>query len=252
MSIVSNTVLRDRAEELLLDDISPETTAGRIKKESKGTLCTSKNTLYRYIASVYGRRIEYQRSKSKYRNRSKITLVQLQDRVHVSKRPVQAEYRSRYGHAEGDFIVSGTGGSGILLVVVDRKIRKSFLRKIYPVSIENVHRGFLSIQQEYPDMKTITLDNDILFRKHKILEQLLCVRIYFCTPYHSWEKGTVENTNRYIRRYIKKRSDISQYSDEYIQTVQDRLNRRPMKCLDYNTPDEEYATYIQRVHKKSS
>jgi transposase, IS30 family len=252
MSIVNNTVLRDRAEELLLDDISPETVAGRIKKESNGVLHTSKNTLYRYIASIYGRKIEYHRSRIKYRNKSKVRLASLADRIHISNRPMQAECRSVYGHAEADFIVSGAGGSGILLVVVDRKIRKSFLRKIYPVSIENVHTGFLSIQQEYPDMKTLTLDNDILFRKHKILAQLLCVDIYFCTPYHSWEKGTVENTNRYIRRYIKKRSDISQYSDEYIQAVQDKLNRRPMKCLDYNTPDEEYARYIQRVYKKSS
>jgi len=146
--------------------------------------------------------------------------------------------RKRFGDMEVDFVVSGKGGSGILLVVVDRKSRLVFLRLLRVVKIEYVHDALLSIQKKYPTIKSITLDNDILFRKHKELASLLGVPLYFCHPYHSWEKGTVENANKYIRRDIPKGRDLSKYSDEYIQSLEDKLNRRSMKCLNYKTPTE--------------
>ena len=252
MSLLGNKEARSKVEELLYDDISPSNTAGRINKEMKGSFKTSKNTIYRYIASIYGRKIEYHRKSIQYKNRSKVKVNKLKDRVNILKRPKIANNRKRYGDSEGDFIVSGKGGSGVLLVVVDRKIRKTFLKKIFPVSIENVHKAMLEIKNRYVGIKTLTLDNDILFRKHVELQKLLKVKVYFCNPYHSWEKGSVENTNKYIRRYIRKRSDISLYTDEYIQEVEDKLNRRPMKCLGYCTPDEEYAKYLKRTKQKES
>lgn len=248
MKIVTSKELRKQVDTLLYDDISPDNTSGRVKK--KLGVDISKNSIYRYIKSVYGRKIEYHRKSIKYKNRSKVKVGKLEGRVNVVERPKTADSRTRYGHAEGDFIVSGRGGNGILLVVVDRKIRKTYLRKVNPVSIQNVHKAFLDTQKEYINMKTLTLDNDILFRKHLELQELLKVKIFFCNPYHSWEKGTVENTNKYIRRYIKKRSDISEYTDEYIQEIQDKLNRRPMRCLSYSTPEEEYFKYLKRVQKK--
>ena len=248
MNIVSNKALRKEVDNLLYDDISPSNVSGRVKLKLE--VSVSKDSIYRYIKSIHGRKIEYHRKSIKYKNRSKVKVSKLEGRVNISKRTKIANDRTRYGHAEGDFIVSGKSGTGILLVVVDRKIRKVYLRKIVKVSIENVHKAFLSIQKEYINMKTLTLDNDILFRRHIQLQILLRVKIYFCNPYHSWEKGTVENTNKYIRRYIKKSSDISTYTDEYIQYVQDKLNRRPMKCLGYNTPEEKHVKYLKRVQKK--
>jgi len=94
-------------------------------------------------------------------------------------------------------------------------------------------------------MNTLTLDNDIIFRKHKELSKLLGVPVYFCHPYHSWEKGGVENTNKLIRQYIPKGSDISQYTDAYIQMIQDKLNNRPRKCLKYKTPLEVMLQHSQ-------
>lgn len=248
MNIVNNKVLRKEVDTLLYDDISPNNVVGRVK--NKFNLTTSKDSIYRYIKSIYGRKIEYHRKSIKYKNRSKVKVSKLEDRVNISKRSKIADSRTRYGHAEADFIVSGKAGSGILLVVVDRKIRKVWIRKINPVNIQSVHNSFLEIQKEYINMKTLTLDNDILFRKHIQLQELLNVKIYFCNPYHSWEKGTVENTNKYIRRYIKKSSDISLYSDEYVEEVQNKLNRRPMKCLNYNTPEEECQKYLKRIQSK--
>ncbi len=71
MSIVSNTKLKERVEELLLDDVSPSNVAGRVKKESRGKLNTSKTSLYRYVKSIYGRKIEYHRKSIKYKNKTK-------------------------------------------------------------------------------------------------------------------------------------------------------------------------------------
>lgn len=87
-------------------------------------------------------------------------------------------------------------------------------------------------------MITLTLDNDILFQKHKELERSLKIKIYFTEPYSSWQKGTVENINKHIRKYIPKGSDISKYSIEEIQQIQDILNDRFMKILKYQTPRE--------------
>ena len=82
------------------------------------------------------------------------------------------------------------------------------------------------------------MDNDIVFQKHKGLSELLRRPIYFCHPYHSWEKGGVENINKLVRRHIPKGSDISQYSDKDIQAIQNKLNNRPRECLKYKTPYE--------------
>lgn len=147
---------------------------------------------------------------------------------------------------EADFIVSGKGGGGILLVVVDRKSRATFLKLLRIVKIEFVHEAFLEIQKRYPYMKSMTLDNDILFRKHTELSSFLGIPLYFCRPYHSWEKGTVENTNKYIRRDIPKGRDLSKYTDEYIQSLEEKLNRRSMKRLNYKTPSEVFNEYLKQ------
>jgi transposase, IS30 family len=144
-------------------------------------------------------------------------------------------------------VVSGKGGSGILLVVVDRRLRVTFLELILEVSITTVHDAFVRIKQRFPEMKSLTLDNDILFRKHTELAVLLDVSIYFCHPYHSWEKGTVENVNKYIRRDVPKGRDLSKLDSSFITSLEQKLNRRPMKCLGYATPQERLDGYR---HKK--
>lgn len=147
---------------------------------------------------------------------------------------------------EADFIVSGRDGVGILLVTVCRKLRVSFLEIIYTVTIKEIHLSFLKIKKRFPEMKTLTLDNDILFRHHRQLEQLVGIKIYFCNPYHSWEKGTVENVNKQIRRHIPKGSDLSQYSRDEISAIEEFLNQRFMKCLNYKTPSEALAGYRKK------
>lgn len=138
----------------------------------------------------------------------------------------------------------------MILAVVDRKSRAAFLEQINEVTIENVHLTFLKIKARFPELKTTTADNDILFQRHRELEILLAVKIYFCHPYHSWEKGTVENTNKHIRQNIPKGSDISQYSKKFIHNIETKLNLRILKCLNYKRPIEILVE--SRKHKKRS
>jgi transposase, IS30 family len=239
MKIVSNNNLRKFVEEHLYDDQSPRAISGRIKRIDKNIKYISKSGIYKYILSVYGRRIESHRNKRRQRRRRRRSkYTKLTDRTFIDKRPKYIEKRQRLGDTAADFIESGKTGKGILLVVVDRKIRVVFIEKITTVTIHNVHKSFLKIKQRFPEIRTITTDNDILFQKHKELEKLLNIKIYFCHPYHSWEKGSIENANRYIRRDIPKSSNISSYSRSFIHNLERKLNRRIMVCLKYRTPSE--------------
>ena len=142
---------------------------------------------------------------------------------------------------EGDFIVSGKSGKGLVLALRDRKVRKNLLERILPISIKSVERALLRIKKRYPEMQSLTLDNDILFLEHKRLEKMLGIKIYFCHPHAPWEKGSIENLNKILRRYIPKSSDISKYSPAYIKKLEAKLNRHFMDVLDSRTPDEAYA-----------
>ena len=248
MKIVENKKLRRFVESNLLDDQSPRAISGRLKRKERKFNYVSKNGIYSYIKSVYGRKVEYYRRRRKQRRRRRNKHTKLVDRVFIDKRPKYIDKRRRLGNAESDFIVSGKSGKGILLVVVDRKTRTTFLEKIPKVKIPNVHKAFIKIRKRFPELVTITTDNDILLQKHKELEKLLLVKIYFCHPYHSWEKGSVENTNKHIRKYIPKGSSISSYSRLFIYNLEQKLNRRIMECLGYLTPAE--ALRKERKRKK--
>ena len=178
--------------------------------------------------------------------------VKLDGRTFIENRPKIANRRGRIGDVEADFIVSGKSGTGILLVVICRKSRKAFLEIIYDVSIDEVHSALERIQKRFPEMRTLTLDNDILFRMHKALEKLLGIKIYFCHPYHSWEKGSIENLNRFIRKFIPKGSDISRFRRKDITEVEHRCNDRFLKCLKYATPDEILEEYRKKKENKKT
>lgn len=244
MKIVANRELQKTVEKLLYDDQTPEAIAGKLRKGGRNIPWTSKDSIYRYIKSVYGRRIEaYRRKKKKHKNRKRLKICKLKDRTFIDKRPRIINARRRIGDTEADFIVSGKDGKGILLVVVCRKIRIVFLEQINNVSIVNVHLAFQRVKTRFPEIKSITIDNDVLLQKHKELEKSLGVKIYFCHPYHSWEKGTVENTNKHIRKYIPKGSDISKYPKKFIGSLEAKLNRRIMKIIGFNTPEELIRDY---------
>jgi len=240
MKIVKHKELRKFVEEALEDDQSPENIAGRVTRREKKLPNISKDIVYKFLKSPYGRKIESKRNKKKAKkNTRRVTQKKkLMDRTFIDKRPEYIVQKKYIGHVEADFVVSGRSGRGILLTMIDLKSRKPYVEKILPVTIENTHRAFQNIQKRFPELKSITTDNDLLFQHHKGLAKILKVKIYFCHPYHSWEKGAVENLNKLIRRDIPKGSDISKYTKNYIKKLEEKLSRRFYKCLDFRTPNE--------------
>ena len=247
--ITADPALNTFVERNLLDGQSPEAIAGRIRYHEKQLPRVSKDTIYRFLRSPYGKVIGLKLKKKKRpRRRKKVT--QLQDRVFIDKRPQIIEKRLRVGDVEADFIVSGRDGKGVLLGVVDRRLRVAFLEIIHHVTIDAVHAACERIKQRFPEMRTATIDNDLLFQMHRVLEKLLHITIYFCHPYHSWEKGSIENVNKIVRKFIPKGSDLSRYDREEIQAVEDFLNDRFMGCLKYATPKEALERHSQRKRKQ--
>lgn len=250
-TIVERQDLQRIIDEYLYDDQSPEHVAQRIRKYHKDIPYVSGVTIRTYIKSVYGRRIEAHRNKicPKRWSRKKRHSI-LKDRRMIDKRPRYINERKRIGDMEGDFIAPGKTGAGLLFVGTDRKARMPFLEKIWPVSIPAVERAIGRIKKRFPEMKTITFDNDLLFIHHQRLEQKFKIRIYFCHRYSAWEKGGVENRNKIIRKYIPKGSDISRYSRPYIRKLEEKLQRRIMKCLMYKMPQEVLTAHRKRKQKR--
>lgn len=249
--IVAHDRLRDFVESNLLDGQSSEAIAGRLKHQEKNLPNVSKDTIYRYLKSPYGKIIGMKLKKKKRRKKRK-KVKDLKDRIFIDKRPKIIEKRQRVGDVEGDFIVSGRSGKGVLLGVVDRKLRIVFLEIIHTVTIDEVHSAFIKIKKRFPEMKTLTIDNDILFQMHKTLEKLLQIKIYFCDPQSAWQKGSIENVNKFIRKFIPKGSNLMNYDQKYIFLIEEKCNQRFMKCLDYATPEEKLNQYRKRKTTKKT
>lgn len=149
------------------------------------------------------------------------------------------------GHFEIDFIVSRTS-SFVLLVVVDRVSKQTWIRKL-PNRKRDTIRAALSSMFSGVTLKSITTDNDIAFTCWRELETLLGTRIYFTHPYHSWEKGLVENTNRWIRCFVPKRRDIESVTKEEIDDILSFLNDRPREVIGFRLPSEYYSSLTASV-----
>ena len=155
-------------------------------------------------------------------------------RKYIDERPV----RNESGHFEIDFIVSKES-RWVLLVVVDRLTKRTWVRKL-PNRKRDTLRTALSRLFHGVDLKSITTDNDIAFTCWRELEVLLNTPIYFTHPYHSWEKGLVENTNRWIRCFVPKRRDIESVTEEEMQSIHSFLNDRPREVLGFRTASSYY------------
>ena len=152
----------------------------------------------------------------------------------IDSRPLDALYE--YGHWEGDFIVS-KHNSYVLLVLVEKYSKKMLMRILPNRNNELVNKAITELLRGHI-VKTITTDNDIAFGNWKKLETLLRAQIYFCHPYHSWEKGLIENTNRWIRQFIPKKTNLQLISTEELKAIEDWFNHTPRQCLEGRTAYE--------------
>lgn len=218
---------------------SPEAIAGRIRYVDTHIPRAGKDAIYAFLESVHGRPLERYLWLKGAKHPRHVPRVTIDGRTMIDERPKNVEKRKVFGHWEGDFIVSGKKGSGALLVLVERKSRYVIIRKLHDRSIATVNAALHDIfggGQLVVD--SLTIDNDISFRRHEEMSKLIGAPVFFCHPYHSWEKGSVEKTNQLIRRFVPKGSDVSKVSVSRIKEVERVLNNRPLKCLGFRTPSE--------------
>lgn len=251
LKVAMDSGLQKFVIENIKDDQSPEGISGRLKYVEKGIKYASGKAIYKFIASPHGRQIEkhlYGNAVKKKPGRKRGTSVSIDGRTFIDQRPKRVEKRAEFGHFEGDFIESGKDGKGSLLVLVERKTRYPFLMYLEDRTTENVNRLVEELLHDIP-IKSFTIDNDISFQKHPELSELLNAAIYFCHPQSPHEKGTVENRNKAIRRYVKKKSDLSKFPLEHFKMVETKLRTRFMECLNYKTPQEDFEKEILKTKK---
>jgi len=173
------------------------------------------------------------------------------DKVPVEKsidfRPKEANDRSEYGHWEGDLVVGKEGRGAALLTFTERKRREEIIMKIPSKHAKNVAKSLDKLEKKYGKefknkFKTITFDNGGEFRDYKALEKSYDgrkkeprVKVYYAHPYRSGERGSNENANRLIRRFIPKGTVITNISEEYIQKVEDWINNLPRPMFGYKS-----------------
>lgn len=238
--IATSILLRNYVEEKLKRFWSPEGISGRLRKIDTHLPYVGKDAIYTYVDSVYGRNLEkYLWNAGKKKKGSNYTKVtQLKDRDFIDQRPKSIDNRLYFGDWEADFIVSGRKGKGALLVFVERKSRYVLLFKLADRKVVTINEILNTLCGAQLVINSLTIDNDICFRHHKEMSRIMKAPIYFCHPYHSWEKGAVEKMNQLIRRFIPKGANISKVSIKKIVYVQNILNGKSLECLGYHTPEE--------------
>lgn len=249
---------------------SPEAISGRLGIDNPGESITAE-TIYQYIygkgkkyklhkyltKSHKKRRIKTGRSVHKEQRHSRIP-----EAISIDKRPTKANNRAQVGHFETDLMEGTRSTKTALSVTVDRKTRYTIISKVHDktaINKQKVLQNTLKTVQSLrragkPIVRSITSDNGSENTNHQKVGQELGADMYFCHPYHSWEKGSVENMIGRIRRYIPKGTSIHTYSREQIQWIENQLNNTPRKCLNYQTPNEVMEahsnTYKFRKYRK--
>lgn len=254
MKVSLDPELQRFVKENLKQDQSPEGISGRLKFREKKIQYASIKAIYKFVYSPNGRHLEkllYSKAVHKKVGSKRDTPVSIDGRIMIDQRPKKVQTRREFGHYEGDFIESGKDGRGSLLVIVERKTRYPFLRYLEDRTTENVNRVVREMLGDSP-IESLTIDNDISFQKHRELSNLIDAEIFFCHPQSPHEKGTVENRNKSIRRYIKKRTDLSQVSQEIFSFVEERLRNKYMKCLNYRTPKEAFEKELLKFESKKT
>lgn len=236
MKIRENPEIERYLEEKLKLDWSPEAIAGRLPIDSGGRLSIHHTSIYKYLYSIYGQHLcqylQYKRYRKK-RNGTKTTQEIIKDRVFIDQRPEIINQRVRSGDFEGDTLGVPKTSKESLFGTVDRK-SLYFLAKKIP-RLKQAMICAKRLLQPY-QVFSLTLDNG----PENAGYQILGVPTFFCHPYSAWEKPFIENTFRRLRRYIPKKSCLSNYSDEQILAIIDRMNNIPRKCLGWKTPKEVF------------
>ena len=171
-------------------------------------------------------------------------LGKIADAVSISERPPVVEDRAVPGHWEGD-LIAGTNGSHIA-TLVERHTRYVMLAKVDDKSTETVVRALIKQARKLPAelYKSLTWDRGSEMSGHQKFTLSTDIQVYFCDPKSPWQRGSNENTNGLLRQYFPKGTDVSVHSQAELNRVARRLNERPRKTLDYETPADRFAACV--------
>ena len=169
-----------------------------------------------------------------------MTRGQIPGRRSIWERPAPVDARRQLGHWEADTL-RGARRRAALLSVVERRSRYSRLAKLARLSARTARRALVARLSAFSArVRSLTADNGKEFAEHRQTSEDLRADFYFADPYAAWQRGTGENTNGLIRQYLPKTRDLSTVSGAEIRMIENRLNLRPRKCLDYLTPYEVF------------
>jgi len=236
---------------------SPDEIAGRIKLDHPG-YSISYEAIYRYIYSKKMRRYAYwqyltlgrkKRMKKSGRTVRRDSSGKIPGSISIDLRPEVVSLRSRVGDWETDNIIGKLTDKTALSVTVERVTKLTLLTKLLDRLAVTKRDALVRRLEVFPkEMRlTLTTDNGSENSCHQEISKQLELLMFFCHAYHSWEKGTVENQNGRIRRYIPKGISIDIFPEEYIRMVERRLNSTPRKCLGYLTPYERISQVLSSV-----
>lgn len=237
--------------QIIVEGWSPDVVLGRIKEQKmkfKTSICTK--TLYNYIDKGIFKDVSnknlWVKKDGKKRSYKKIRTVALNNKTgkSITERPKEADERTQMGHWEIDLVVGKQGTKPVILTLIERKTRKSLY---VPVRNKTQKEVLLAIKRarrrlggNFDDVfKSITADNGSEFLDSEgIKKAAKCGEVYYAHPYSSWERGSNENGNRMLRRFVPKGSDIGKLNIKQLQKIQDWVNNYPRKILGYKTANE--------------
>ena len=171
-------------------------------------------------------------------------LGQIKDAISISQRPASAEDRAVPGHWEGD-LIEGSRNSYIA-TLVERHTRYVMLAKLANKSTQTVVSALIRQAKQLPAelYKSLTWDRGKELADHRRFTLATNIDVYFCDPQSPWQRGSNENTNRLLRQYFPKGTDLSVYSQAHLNKVARQLNERPRKTLGFETPAERFNACV--------
>lgn len=241
-------------EKIKKEKWSPDAVIGHIKSTGlhfDTSICTK--TLYNYIdkgifAGISNKDLWAKKDK-KRRNYKKICTVALNNKngKSITERPKEANDRSEQGHWEIDLVVGKQGTKSVILTLVERKTRKSLYvlvkNKTQKEVVSAIKRARKRVGGSFDNVfKTITADNGSEFLDGEAIKKAAkCNEIYYAHPYSSWERGSNENGNRILRRFVPKGTDIGKLTVKELQQIEDWVNNYPRKIFGYKPANQMAA-----------
>ena len=231
---------------------SPEIIAGRLKENGSG-LSISPEAIYQFIyhrdtpdrgqlISQLCRAHRKRRIKGKGR---KVRKTKIPNRVSIDTRPKAVDQRKQFGHWESDALVSRKSKS-VLHSIIERKTRILRLSKLERKTAAETNKAVTRALKKLPAeaKRTLTMDNGTENAKHEELTATIGIKCYFAHPYAAWQRGSNEQINGLIRRYLPKGTDFSKIDKEQIKKIEKLINNRPRKCLGFKTPLEVARSFV--------